>query len=165
MDTGDRASLRGRVRRVTNRDEGRLDAATIERMLAAARDAAKRAYVPYSGFPVGASVLTADGTIVPGVNIENASYGLTVCGERVAVCRAVAEGHRELRAVAVSASKAPGTTPCGACRQVLNEFKGPAGEMQVILDNGADMEPTIVPLAALLPHAFGPHDLKVPDRD
>lgn len=150
---------------MTNRDEGRLDAATIDRMLAAARDAAGRAYVPYSHFPVGASVLTGSGEIVSGVNIENASYGLTVCGERVAVFRAAAEGHRELRAVVVSAPKAPGTTPCGACRQVLNEFKGPSGDLVVILDNGTGETPTIMPLATLLPHAFGPHDLIVSGQD
>jgi cytidine deaminase len=150
---------------VTNRDEGELDAATIDRMLRVARDAATRAYVPYSHFPVGASVLTASGEIVPGVNIENASYGLTVCGERVAVFRAAAEGHRELRAVVVSAPMAPGTTPCGACRQVLNEFKGPHGQLQVILDNGPGVEPKIVPLATLLPDSFGPNDLKVSGED
>lgn len=150
---------------MSNRDESGLDAATIERMLRAARDAATRAYVPYSRFPVGASVLTASGEIIAGVNIENASYGLTVCGERVAVFCAAADGHRELRAVVVSAPQAPGTTPCGACRQVLNEFKGSDGELQVVLDNGTGAEPTIVPLAKLLPHAFGPHDLKVSDQD
>lgn len=144
-----------------NHDEGGLNATTIDRMLEAARDAATKAYVPYSQFPVGASVLTASGEIIPGVNIENASYGLTVCGERVAIFRAAAEGHRELRAVAVSATKAPGATPCGACRQVLNEFKGPSGNLLVILDNGPESEPTIVPLRTLLPDAFGPHDLKV----
>jgi cytidine deaminase len=150
---------------VTSRDEGGLDAATIERMLDAARDAATRAYVPYSGFPVGASVLTASGEIIPGVNIENASYGLTVCGERVAVFRAAAEGHRELRAVAVSAPRAPGATPCGACRQVLNEFKGRDGDLLVILDRGADAEPALVSLGTLLPAAFGPNDLKVSGGD
>jgi cytidine deaminase len=150
---------------VTNRDEGGLDAATIDRMLEAARDAATRAYVPYSRFPVGASVLTLSGEIIPGVNIENASYGLTVCGERVAVFRAAAEGHRELRAVAVSATEAPGATPCGACRQVLNEFKGPAGNLVVILDNGPGAEPDIVALATLLPRAFGPNDLNESNGD
>jgi cytidine deaminase len=150
---------------VTNRDEGGPDAATIERMLVAARDAATRAYVPYSRFPVGASVLTASGEIIPGVNIENASYGLTVCGERVAVFRAAAEGHRELRAVVVSAPLAPGTTPCGACRQVLNEFKGADGALAVILDHGPGEEPDVVSLATLLPHAFGPYDLKVSGQD
>lgn len=142
-----------------------MDVATIERMLSAARDAATRAYVPYSQFPVGASVLTANGEIVAGVNIENASYGLTVCGERVAVFRAAAEGHRELRAVVVSAPKAPGATPCGACRQVLNEFKGRDADLLVILDYGESAEPSIIPLSTLLPHSFGPNDLKVSDKD
>lgn len=146
---------------MTHHDEAGLDTATIERLLEAARAAAANAYVPYSDFPVGSAVLTADGQIVPGANIENASYGLTVCGERVAVFRAAAEGHRVLRAVVVAAPKAPGATPCGACRQVLNEFKGPGGEMRVILDRGPGSEPEIVPLATLLPDAFGPNDLKV----
>jgi cytidine deaminase len=150
---------------VSNRDESGLGAGTIERMLSAAREAATRAYAPYSRFPVGASLLTASGEIVAGANIENASYGLTVCGERVAVFRAAADGHREVRAVVVSAPKAPGTTPCGACRQVLNEFKGSDGDVQVILDNGTGAEPTIVPLATLLPQAFGPYDLKVSGQD
>lgn len=132
---------------------------TIRTMLTAARDAATRAYAPYSSFPVGASALTADGTIIPGVNIENASYGLTVCGERVAVFRAAAEGHREIRAVVVSAPKSPGATPCGACRQVLNEFRPPDGDMVVILDRGDGQEPIFVPLSELLPRAFGPYDL------
>lgn len=145
---------------MTDRDEFELDDATVDRMVAAAREAASQAYVPYSSFPVGASVLTGDGTIVPGVNIENASYGLTVCGERVAVFRAAAEGHREIRAVVVSAPRAPGASPCGACRQVLNEFKPRLGEMQVILDQGEGMPTRIMPLSALLPHAFGPHDLE-----
>jgi cytidine deaminase len=146
---------------MTDRGEAGLDAGTIERLLAAAREAATRAYVPYSSFPVGAAVLTADGDVIAGVNIENASYGLTVCGERVAILRAASEGHRELRAVAVSAPLAPGTTPCGACRQVMNEFKPRHGEMLVVLDNGARIDPGVVRLSELLPDAFGPHDLKV----
>lgn len=145
---------------MADRDEFHLDDTTLERMLAVARDATTRAYVPYSTFPVGAAVLTADGTIVPGVNIENASFGLTVCGERVALFRAAAEGHREIRAVVVSAPKAPGTTPCGACRQVLNEFKPDDGELLVILDRGESSAPRIVPLSQLLPQAFGPRDLE-----
>jgi cytidine deaminase len=126
-------------------------------LLATARDFAARAYVPYSGFPVGAAVLTADGSIVGGVNIENASYGLTVCGERVAIFAAAAAGHRELRAVAVSAPKAGGTTPCGACRQVMNEFKPADGDLLVVLDDTSG--PRQVLLAELLPEAFGPRDL------
>ncbi len=100
-----------------------LDDALVEKLLSVAREFAGNAYVPYSSFPVGAAVLTEDGSIIGGVNIENASYGLTVCGERVAIFTAAATGHRTLQAVAVSAPKASGTTPCGACRQVMNEFK------------------------------------------
>jgi cytidine deaminase len=126
-------------------------------LLNAARDAATRAYAPYSHFPVGAAVLTAEGSIISGVNIENASYGLTVCGERVAIFTAAAQGHRTIRAVAVSAPRQPGTTPCGACRQVLNEFKPDDVDLMVILDTLTN--PTLVPLASLLPDAFGPRDL------
>ena len=122
-------------------------------LLAAARAAAAHAYVPYSDFPVGAAVLTEDGTIVTGCNVENASYGLTICAERVAVASAVAAGHRVVRAVAVAAPKAPGTTPCGACRQVLNEFAPRDGDMIVVVD-GPD-GPSALPLSSLLPRSFG----------
>jgi cytidine deaminase len=125
-------------------------------LLRAAQAAAERAYVPYSRFPVGAAVLTGDGTIVSGCNIENASYGLTVCAERVAIFQAVAAGHTEIRAVAVAAPKALGATPCGACRQVINEFKA-AADLPVILE-GAN-GPETVPFEAMLPRAFGPRDL------
>ena len=113
-------------------ETGPIAPEVVTRMLATAREFAERAYVPYSRFPVGAAVLTADGGIIGGVNIENASYGLTVCGERVALFTAAAAGHREVRAVAVSAPKAAGTTPCGACRQILWEF---GGDLEVILAN------------------------------
>jgi cytidine deaminase len=134
-----------------------LEAGIVSQLMDVARDYATRAYVPYSEFPVGAAVLTGDGSIVGGVNIENASFGLTVCGERVAIFTAAASGHRDIRAVAVSAPKAAGTTPCGACRQVMNEFKPANGDLIVILD---DIDgPRQVPLRALLPESFGPRDL------
>lgn len=139
---------------------GTLPDDLVQRLLSVARDVATRAYVPYSGFPVGAAVLTADGTVVGGVNIENASYGLTVCGERVAIFTAAAAGHRAIRAVAVSAPRAPGATPCGACRQVMNEFKPAEGDLVVILD--AAEGPRQIPLRELLPAAFGPRDLNQP---
>ena len=129
----------------------------VSQLLTVARDFAARAYVPYSNFPVGAAVLTEDGTIVGGVNIENASFGLTCCGERTAIFTAAALGYRTIAAVAVSAPRQPGTTPCGACRQVLNEFKPESGEMTVLLDTGA--EPIQTTLGTLLPYAFGPRDL------
>lgn len=131
---------------------------TKRKLLETARDFATRAYVPYSEFPVGAALLVDDGSIVGGVNIENASYPLTICGERTAVARAASEGYRTVHAVAISAPKAPATTPCGACRQVLNEFKPLEGEMLVLLDEGDAWQETT--LGALLPNAFGPRDLE-----
>ena len=139
-----------------------LDGATAEGLLAAAREAAGGAYAPYSGFPVGAAVLTADGTVITGCNVENASYGLTVCAERVAVFAAAAAGHRELRAVAVVAPRALGATPCGACRQVLNEFAPAAADLIVVLEGPTG--PEQVPLSALLPRSFGRQAL-TPDGD
>jgi cytidine deaminase len=136
------------------------DAVIAGRLLAAAREAARRAYVPYSGFPVGAAVLTADGTVVSGCNVENASYPLSVCAERVAINTAAAAGHRQIRAIAVTAPKVEAVTPCGGCRQVINEFRGPGEEVWVVLDSAG--VPEIVPLSALLPRAFGPSDL--PER-
>ena len=134
-----------------------IDEATAARLLDAAREAATRAYVPYSRFPVGAAALTEDGSVVTGCNVENASYGLTVCAERIAAFTAIAAGHAALRAVAVVAPRLRGVTPCGACRQVLNEFKPLADDLVVILV-GAD-GPELVPLSDLLPRAFGPRDL------
>lgn len=134
-----------------------LDDATVDRLIEAARTASGHAYAPYSCFPVGAAVLTADGTVVSGVNIENVSSGLTVCGERVAIFTAAAQGHREIRAVAVSAPRNPGTTPCGACRQVMAEFRPTSGELVVLLDHRDRVEQTT--LSVLLPRSFGPQDL------
>jgi cytidine deaminase len=97
-------------------------------LIDAALSVRARAYAPYSNFHVGAAVLTEDGEIFSGVNVENASYGLTLCAERVAVTTAVASGCRELKAVVVATSG--GHSPCGACRQVLAEF---GGQMLVLL--------------------------------
>ncbi|MDI6771602.1 MAG: cytidine deaminase [bacterium] len=90
-------------------------------LVRAARAARRRAYSPYSRYAVGASVLTASGAVISGCNVENASYGLSLCAERVAIHRAVAEGHRRMRAVAV-VTNSPSAMPCGACRQVMHEF-------------------------------------------
>lgn len=145
--------------RFNNGDEGvEVTQSMKNRLLATARDFATRAYVPYSHFPVGAALLLEDGSIVGGVNIENASYPLTICGERSAVATAASQGHRTIHAVAVSAPKAPATTPCGACRQVLNEFKPVDADMIVLLDEGASWQETT--LRELLPAAFGPRDLE-----
>src|SRR5688572_23613403 len=96
-----------------------LDEATAGRLMAAARDAATRAYARYSNFPVGAAAMTESGEIVTGCNVENVSYGLTCCAERTACFTAAAAGHRTIVAVAVTAPKVETVTPCGACRQVL----------------------------------------------
>ena len=126
-------------------------------LLDSARTAADRAYAPYSEFPVGAAALAADGSIHAGCNIENASYGLTICAERAAVAAAISAGHRRIVAVAVSAPKVSCTTPCGACRQFLNEFRPDTSDMVVVLDDRDSGEP--VWLEELLPRAFGPRNL------
>ena len=92
------------------------------KLVEAARQAAKQAYAPYSGFSVGAAVLTGDGGVYSGCNVENVSYGLTICAERTAVVKAVSEGHRDFRAVAIYADTEQYCSPCGACRQVIAEF-------------------------------------------
>lgn len=134
-----------------------IDSGTAESLLEAARAAYQNAYVPYSRFPVGAAVLTPDGAVFTGCNVENASYGLTVCAERIAVFNAVAAGHHRIAAIAVAAANIDAVTPCGACRQVLNEFAPPTADLVVILEQ--DKRPSMVPLGELLPRAFGPRDL------
>ena len=92
------------------------------RLLAAARDARKRAVAPYSKFQVGAALLTTDGEIISGANVESVSYGLTCCAERIALFKALTEGKKSFRAIAVVAALDGGPTPCGACRQLLAEY-------------------------------------------
>ena len=99
-------------------------AGPIAALVALARDARENAHAPYSRFKVGAALLAASGEIVTGCNIENASYGLTLCAERVAVFKAVSEGFREFEAIAVVADSPRPTAPCGPCRQILWEFCG-----------------------------------------
>jgi cytidine deaminase len=122
-----------------------------ESMLAAARAARLRAYAPYSGFAVGAALLTEEGILISGANTENASYGMTVCAERVAAWTAVHLGHRNFKSIAVTADCSPPPTPCGACRQVLWEL---AGDIEVIMGN-LDQEIARMPLHELLPRPFG----------
>jgi cytidine deaminase len=127
-------------------------------LVTAARDARLRAWAPYSGFKVGAALETADGQIITGCNIENASYGLTVCAERVALFKALSDGHTRFVRIAVVADTEGPTPPCGACRQVLWEF-GP--DLEVILANLSAITARH-PMAALLPHAFTSHLLPRP---
>jgi cytidine deaminase len=118
----------------------------------AARRVRQFAWASYSGFQVGAALLTVSGEIITGCNVENASYGLTICAERVAVCSAVAMGHREFTTICVSLTGIP--VPCGACRQFMVEFNP---QLLVLLDDAslaAGSEPELVVLADLLPRAF-----------
>ena len=109
-----------------------MNTAERDELMHAALDAQQRAFCPYSNFPVGAALRTASGRIFQGVNIENASFGLTICAERVAMFKALSEGHRTFRRVAVVADTDAPTPPCGACRQILWEF---GGDLEVILAN------------------------------
>ena len=102
-----------------------MRAGNRDRLLREAKEAARRAYCPYSKYRVGAALLCADGTVVRGCNVENASYGLTLCAERNALQAAVAAGHRRFRALAIVASGRDPPYPCGACLQVMAEFCGP----------------------------------------
>jgi cytidine deaminase len=123
-------------------------------LVSAARAAKEGAYAPYSGFRVGAALEAEDGTIYTGCNIENASYGLTICAERAAVAAAVTAGARRFRRVVVATDTDPPAAPCGACRQVLSEF-GATIEVRS-LGPGSERRWTI---AELLPDAFGPEHL------
>lgn len=130
-----------------------------EQLIAAAREAAAQSYSPYSRFPVGAALLFADGAVVTGTNIENASYGLGLCAETVAVGKAMADGKRGgLVRVAVTGPGEDPITPCGRCRQVLNELAQLGGTDPEILCVGP-AQTHRVKLSDLLPHAFGPASL------
>ena len=122
----------------------------FRKLIAAAKAAQRNAHAPYSKFRVGAALLTKNGKVYTGVNVENASYGLTNCAERVAVGKAVSDGHRQFQAIAVVAPNAA-LSPCGACRQVLAEF----GDCVVICaDSRKTSRVRIHLLSELLPHTF-----------
>ncbi len=127
----------------------------MRRLEKAARGAASASYSPYSKFPVGAAVIGGSGRIYPGCNVENASFGLCNCAERTAIFSAVAAGERTIAAVAVYTPTPLPTAPCGACRQVINEFGGDALVI-CVCDSKNRIETR---LTALLPAAFGPGDL------
>ena len=128
-----------------------LDARARQELVAAARAVRKRAYAPYSNFHVGAAVLDGQGRIHVGCNVENASFGLTICAERNAMAAAVSAGVRRLRAVAVVTATRPPGTPCGACRQVLAEFGDDDLPVLLASPTGPADETS---LGALLPRAF-----------
>jgi cytidine deaminase len=125
-----------------------------DKLIDAARTAQRRAYAPYSNFHVGAALESEDGTIYTGCNVENASYGLTICAERAAICAAVTAGARKFRRAVVVSDIDPPAAPCGACRQVLAEF-GPDLRIDGV-GPGGTVSWTI---AQLLPAAFGKEQL------
>lgn len=119
-------------------------------LVRAARDAFERAIADYSHFRVGAAVETADGQIISGCNIENASYGLTMCAERVAMFKALSDGHRQFRRMVILANTETPTPPCGACRQILWEF---GGDLEIVLANLSGVRARHR-MSELLPSAF-----------
>ena len=129
--------------------------APVIRLERLARRAAKTSYSPYSRFPVGAAVLADSGKTYSGCNVENASFGLCNCAERTAIFSAIAAGERKIKCVVIYTPTPVPTAPCGACRQVINEF-GPQARVISICDSGQRTDTT---LDALLPAAFGPDNL------
>jgi len=130
-------------------------AATLLRLEKLARAAAKKSYSPYSQFAVGATVLAGSGKTYAGANVENASFGLCNCAERTAIFSAVAAGERKIKCVVVYTPTPAATPPCGACRQVINEF-GPSSRVVSICDSEDRLD---LSLDTLLPGAFGPGNL------
>lgn len=113
--------------------------------------ASEHAYIPYSHFPVGAALVTKDGKVFQGCNIENASFGLTNCAERTAIFKAVSEGYRDFQEIAIFGKTEQPVSPCGACRQVMVEFFEQDAKVILISKNGQTVEMTV---AELLPYSF-----------
>ncbi len=130
-----------------------MDSKSPEQLVQCAIDASKDAYAPFSKFHVGAAIVLEDDSVFTGCNVENSSYGLTICAERNAIFAAVAAGHRKLKAIAIVAKGDPLPWPCGACRQVIAEFAEPDCPIYVAsVDDSAHIEQST--LGALLPHMF-----------
>ena len=143
MPASKRAPAAGRRSRTEN-------SRAIDALVAAARSAREHAVADYSHFKVGAALETIDGTIVTGCNVENATYGLTVCAERVAMFKALSEGHRAFTRIAIVADTDDPTPPCGSCRQLLWEY---CGDIDVILSNLTEVKRRMR-LSQLLPLPF-----------
>lgn len=139
-----------------------LDELPVDRetWLAAARAALENAHSPYSGVRVGAALVARDGSVIAGCNVENASYGLTICAERNAIGQAVAAGVGELVAIAIATNREEPLMPCGACRQVLMEF----APRLVVVCEGAGGRTVARRLTDLLPDAFQPRDIDGGDQ-
>lgn len=128
----------------------------IAELVEAAKDGFAKAYAPYSNFHVGAAALTADGNVVKGCNVENASYGLTVCAERNCLAQGVIAGEQEFSAIVIYTNQEKLTPPCGACRQVIAEFLAPDALVKAVNHINDTKEWTV---SQLLPDAFTPKDL------
>ncbi|XP_051027915.1 cytidine deaminase [Acomys russatus] len=129
----------------------------VQRLLLSSREAKKSAYCPYSHFPVGAALLTRDGRIFSGCNVENACYPLGVCAERTAIQKAISEGYKDFRAIAIASDlQEEFISPCGACRQVMREF-GTDWAVYMTKPDGTYVVRTV---RELLPASFGPEDLQ-----
>jgi cytidine deaminase len=128
-----------------------MEKETVEVLVGKALEAREKAHAPYSKYKVGAALLTKSGAIYTGCNVENASYGLTVCAERVAICKAVSEGEKDFLAIAVATSN--GAPPCGACLQVMAEFVADFSSFPVILVN-AEKKWQVITLKELYPFGF-----------
>jgi len=126
-----------------------LSKSKIQKLIRTAKRVGLHAYAPYSGFKVGAAVLTSDGHTYGGCNVENVSYGATCCAERTALYKAVSEGKKKFLAIAVVANDKKRPIPCGICRQVLWEL---AGDLEVVLIRGSDYE--VFPLSQIYPQPF-----------
>lgn len=150
MEEEDKRSMRAMEEKVM--EKLGITRVTDEELIEKAREAMQFAYVPYSHYKVGAALLSKDGRIFTGCNIENGSYGATNCAERTALFKAVSEGVREFAAIAVTAEKSA-PWPCGICRQALNEF---SPEIRVIVAWQDQVEESTLP--RLLPHGFGPNN-------
>src|SRR5258708_8301593 len=154
-----RSSKRGRVSPL--KTASAVSADQLAALSIAAREASAFAYCPYSNFRVGAAVLTSDGEIVGACNVENASYGLSICAERNAIFQAVARGYPQIRALVLYTPTAKPVTPCGACRQVLAEFGGEAAGV-CICDGGESITTTLQELLAM---PLGAVEVSFQDKD
>lgn len=147
-------------------ERGQVDKEQIQELISAAMAQLERAYAPYSHFKVGAALLTEEGRIYTGCNIENAAYTPTNCGERTAFFKAVSEGERSFRAICIVGGMdgvpTDYTAPCGVCRQVMMEFCSPE-EFEIILASGAE-DYQVYKLKDLLPRGFGPGNLEKKDQ-
>jgi cytidine deaminase len=140
---------------MARRRESKLTESEWSRLTKTAREARKQAYAPYSKYRVGAALLAENGDVIRGCNVENASYGLTICAERTAITSAVVSGHQKFRAIVIASDG--GVGPCGACRQVLAEF-APAMPVRMVKPTGKGfIERTV---EELLPGRFGKENLK-----